>query len=615
MELAPNITNKLPNSYRRTENIGPVDAAEGDSKLRRQAHINGYALFKEWVSKRQTDINAILALADNEGKLPLRATCFNDLYKWTMLPVIRKMEELKGPITVTFGVDLRDPEMRAELNSSTELQGDILAALQSLKTRPFDRTLFEAVLANKNLKPIVTDDTIESICGPVGSPRMLVDGEVYTAEGLRTASDENLVTISFYKKVGAKYSNANTSDGLQIIEATGPWHKVTWLETSLMQCVYEAKLRYDLRKKAITYNEWLYRALLRCAKSIAYTHLIQDSVAPTFLPALFSGRRTGGFIFILLQNFLFADHFVHLSKEGSHKALGTASCDAWFELGNKKIPCLPPVGTNAHELRMVAATLFPQLDVNSELIPYSQVLVDYMYQTIVLPQTKGFMPMLPDTLGTRAYLKAASCVMMNGAPYLKNITMARQDSGNLSDFKANMADAGFAGKTMASEIDTTASLLEAATEKYDYFGAGGFFGDSEKVWGNPETPSNSMAVKAVRVVYTGPTGIEHPLITYKDGKIVGYPVKIGDPGSRLNPSLTKGKLSLDKTLDPGMIKQIRDYAEAVRVNAGKTGPFTCTSPMTLEELLTLAGIPSSNSSSSSRRRRSKRRRTTRRRRL
>jgi hypothetical protein len=53
---------------------------------------------------------------------------------------------------------------------------------------------------------------------------------------------------------------------------------------------------------------------------------------------------------------------------------------------------------------------------------------------------------------------------------------------------------------MASEIDTTDKLFEANKDGYNSFGAGGFFGDSVKVWGE-SVNSNSMAVKAVKVTY------------------------------------------------------------------------------------------------------------------
>lgn len=595
MELSPNAF-AGKNSYRRPTNIGePVNDSITDMNLRRKAHVEGTALLNRWLEANQAQINTHILSAFNADGVPkpgvLTATAFNDLYKWTMLPVIRKLEEVKGGITATFGVDLRDKAMRMELNNPV-LQDSIFEALTSLSRRPFNRKLFMDVLALKNLDGAVSAETVDSICGSEESPRMLVDGGVFRgAPHERSESEADKVTISFYKNESAAYNN--TENGVWFIEATGPWHKVTWLETSMMQCVYEAKLRYDLAKRNMSYNEWLYMALLRCAKSIAYTHMVQkiprEGKAP-ILPALFTGRRTGGISFIILQNMLFASHF----PEG--KALGTASCDAWYFLTNKGLPCLNPVGTNAHELRMGASILFPDLDMNAEMLPLSQIIVDHLYCKLVRAKTGGPLPMLPDTLGTRTYLKAAKYVTRDGAPFLDNIGMARQDSGKLSDFLANIADFGFGGKTMASEIDTTQTLLEAAELGFDFFGAGGFFGDSEKVWGDQGIGSNSMAAKIVRASYKVPAGAEprlgSPYVRYDaaTGIVTGYPVKIGDPDDRMEPKMKKGKLSVNKTLPAGNIEAIKERAEAVRKAAGTNGGYEPAATITIEELMAEAGI-------------------------
>jgi nicotinic acid phosphoribosyltransferase len=603
MELSPN-SFKGSNSYRRPNNIGePMNDSITDTNLRRKAHVEGTALLNSWLEENQSQIKTqILSSFDDDG-VPqpgvLTATAFNDLYKWTMLPVIRKLEEVKGGITATFGVDLRDKAMRIALDGSKELEDIIFSALQSLTKRPFDRKLFKDVLALKNLDTAVSDETIDSICGPADFPRMLVDGGVFRGpHKKRSESEADKVTIAFYKSLDAVYNEDNTSGaGVWFIEATGPWHKVTWLETSMMQCVYEAKLRYDLAERGISYNEWLYMALLRCAKSIAYTHMVQKiprEGKAAILPALFTGRRTGGLSFIILQNMLFASYF----PAGS--ALGTASCDAWYFLKNKGLPCLNPVGTNAHELRMGASVLFSDLDMNAENLPLSQIIVDHLYCKLVrskqAPNTP--LPMLPDTLGTRTYLKAAKYVTRDGAPFLNSIGMARQDSGNLKDFLANISEFGFGGKTMASEIDTTKTLLEAAELGYDFFGAGGFFGDSEKVWGDPEMPSNSMAAKIVRASYLAleekdAPQKDSPYVRYDaaTGIVTGYPVKIGDPEDRSVLKIKKGKLSVNKTLPSGNIQAIKERAELVRSSAGSEGGYEPAETITIEELMAEAGIP------------------------
>jgi hypothetical protein len=258
-------------------------------------------------------------------------------------------------------------------------------------------------------------------------------------------------------------------------------------------------------------------------------------------------------------------------------ALGTSSVDCWYILKSLELPCLNPSGTHAHELSMVTSVLFPTIDNNVYHLPLTQVVSHYLYYELVWKKTGGPMPMLPDTLGTPAFLKAASYLIINQKSVLDIIDFARQDSGKLPDFLANLNDYGKQIKTMASEIDTTATLLEAATLGYSYFGAGGFFGDSEKVWGEPTTPSNSMAVKAVRVRYISDENFEGIPYMKKDmDYAIGYPVKIGDPEDRTKPELKAGKLSLDKNLDESTSSAIKVYAETVRVSAapGKSIPIS-----------------------------------------
>lgn len=588
------------------ESFGPSN----DEKFRCAAHDLGQKLLDRWLELRSTEISKVTDLFIDEdgqdnGKFngPISATVFSDLYKWTMLPVIRKMESYKpdNTIIVTFGIDLRDEKMRAALKSDPELCKAIHKALVELESRKFDRDLFESVLAPPR-NTILSSEDIDAVCGPKGHERSLVDSSGVKPFGTRyeqTTEDieQKRVTISFYENPEAYYKQGEK--GVHFIEATGPWHRITWLETSMMQTVYEAKLRYDLQKAQKTYRQWLYGALLRCAKSIAYTRLVQ-SVYPTLKPALFTGRRTGGLMFLVLQNMFFADHFkqagplfnggvpgLSATDPDATLSLGSSSCDSWYILRSLGLPCLNPAGTHAHELSMVASVLFPQLDQNDQHLPLTQIVGHYLYSKLTWEKTgkAGPMPMLPDTLGTRAFMKAANYVKLeDGNPFISLISSARQDSGKLKDFKANMAEYGYKGGMMASEIDDTSTLLEAAEQGYASFGAGGFFGDSEKVWGNKDASSNSMAVKAVRVMYNNAGGKSVNTIPYmrnlENGFVIGYPVKIGDPADAKKPQLADGKLSLDKNLSEAELESIKKYAETVRVYAKEVPEVTGTKSIT-----------------------------------
>ena len=573
-----------------------------DKEIREKCKVDGQALLDNFLAARSQEINQINDLFDSEGVLKsansamLSATTFNDLYKWTMMPVIRKLEETKGPITVTFGIDLRDPSMRQALKDSHQagpasgLISEIHNALRSLETRQFNRRIFDMVLDGPR-GHILTDADKDAICGPVGAPRTLVQvGGVKRYNDRPRVGDmsDESVSIYFYYREDKDYDG---EPGVHFIEAVGPWHKVTWLETTMMQAVYEAKLRYDLRVniKKPTYGEWLYSALLRCAKSICYTKEVCRRTGNNMLPALFAGRRTGGLQFTLLQHLLFADNFMQFAPAGAAPlpdsqclrtelaCLGTSSCDARFIMRQLGLPCHNVVGTHAHELSMVCQALFYRADLTK--VPYSQVLSHYLYYLLTWKKTGGLMPMLPDTLGTRPFLLAArQLVMSDQTPFLNLITSARQDSGQLDAFIQNMKDFGYIGKPspstiMASEIDTTATLLEAAGLGYQFFGAGGFYGDSVKVWDDETISSNSMAVKAVRVSFTASSDMlssvdVSPIINIHGNIVTGYPVKIGDttPGDEGEPK--KGKLSIDRNLGDEEIGAILSFALEIRGYAG-----------------------------------------------
>ena len=128
------------------------------------------------------------------------------------------------------------------------------------------------------------------------------------------------------------------------------------------------------------------------------------------------------------------------------------------------------------------------------------------------------MPMLPDTLGTESFCKAAAAFMVHPmkdgqldttrwVSLLSLITSARQDSGKLDAFVEILNKYGCKCGLFASEIDELKSLLEAYSLGYKFFGAGGAMGDSEKVWDvtGEKAFSASMAVKIIRMWLLDPT--------------------------------------------------------------------------------------------------------------
>jgi len=593
--------------------LGTEDIYDNLSEeLKAQASIEGKRLLDNWLKIENKNIEKVTKLFDENGELTdgLSASTFSDYYKWTMMPVIWFLHTFitaktgESTFKVTFGIDIRDENMRKAINSDKELRNKIVKALEKLAARKFDKQIFDDMNRDSTLlNNTLIKDCINYIC----DGNTLAIPVKFNEDGSKPVyTEDDNVHISFYKVTGAKYNDDDTEDGLWFIEARGPWPRVTWLETSMMQAVYEAYLRYNLEKEVLRYNldkaaekkitsqiayqRWLYGALLRCARSVAFTRLVQtiDPKKP-MTPALFTGRRTGGYLFLLLQNLFFAHHFNQFTLTGQvvdiygkTRCLGTSSIDSYFQLQKLGLPFLRPVGTHAHELSMVISVLFPYFDKNKYDLPLTQIIGHELYRILsanTRPGPAGVMfPMLPDTLGTAAFMKAATWVKMpDDTSFISKITSARQDSGKLENFKKLMEDWDYKQGMMASEIDNTQTLLNATKIGFSTSGAGGFYGDSGKVW-NPSVSSPSMAVKAVNVEYCVPAsekqfyeGLEFPhiIIADKDDKchVKGYPIKVGDPEDMKQPALAEGKLSLDKTLPADKIKAIKTWVSNRRIRA------------------------------------------------
>lgn len=604
------------------------------NEAKRIALKEGVRLYTKWKEERSVMIEQILNNFDDNGDVKNgiapevarflnSATWFNDLYKWTMYSVMRfieKQQKFGGkPIHVKFQVDIREPRVRNALKDPV-LREAVFQALGKLKNRTFEKDIFEQISKEKG--SIISDEDIDAICLKDGSKRHLVQDVSNQHNAL--VPEDGVVIRCFYKD-DLYYDVPNVKDngelekvgepGLLVIEAEGPWHLVTWLETSMMQCVYETYHKSQLGEGQ--YSRWLSKALLRCATSVAYTRIMQKCGGPT--SALFTGRRTGGLPFLILQNLFFIDHFKQFvppttingkltlsdpkptiglfsNTDEATACLGTSSVDAVLYLRTlllqpdngetreliSKISSpnvLSTVGTHAHELSMVLSVLYHELDANPLQLPFSQVLGHYLYEELVRKKTLGPLPMLSDTLGTPAFVLAASILLLNNCVFLSFVNSARQDSGDLVDFENILDKIGYTGKCMASEIDDTATLLKAALlRKFNTFGAGGFFGDSNKVF-DKSGINISMAVKVVRVecdytneqIATLPPNVT--IVTKEDGTktCIGYPIKTGDSNDITDEKGRQliSKFSADKTLDDKTLIDMKEYAIKVRENATK----------------------------------------------
>ena len=83
--------------------------------LKAQANTMGESLFKKWNEVRSADIKTIKDMFDENGiikndgehaDLLHSASFFSDLYKWTMTPVIRALEEKHGKQERGGGLEL-----------------------------------------------------------------------------------------------------------------------------------------------------------------------------------------------------------------------------------------------------------------------------------------------------------------------------------------------------------------------------------------------------------------------------------------------------------------------------------------------------------------------------
>jgi len=508
----------------------------------------------------------------------ISATTYNDYYKFTMAPVIGAVEDHQSgeQITnhITFGVDLRDPEIAHKMLVDPVNHTKLSQNLHKLKDRLFNHDIinklkdsylpFKAIANSywnqsnidiifgassedpKSLLAIYKSDLQSNIrdiimnCGSIikyntDSGEMNVEsnpisesdfweGTIVLNGQFIPNDDCNIVVLSMYvgpdaKKTKELKQDSNLQNKKLHIEATGRWRNVSWLETSMMQTVYETAHSADLLERKVSYGQWLAEAIFRTYLGMKY---LETPGADTIKVALFSGRRTGGFLYNLLQVLLWNTFSVPLTPYNSKgRNLGTSSVDAWFQLNSRGLTtCIAPAGTHAHELSMVLSAIYSDLDKDN--IVLTQVLGHYLYYKLTHQRSLVPMPMLPDTLGTEAFLRAANVILAlsndkkKNVPFLQLIGSARQDSGELEQFIARVTKYGYVGGKMASEIDKLSDFNTAQSNKYGLSGVGGLLGDSEKVWNvtGGRTFTASMAVKAIRVFFNGnlrPTS--HPVKT------------------------------------------------------------------------------------------------------
>ena len=503
-------------------------------------------LFHKLVEENWAGISRILSA--DLSSLSFSASWFCDFYKLSMAPTIHALQKLRGDrAVVRFALDIRNKNLRDMFAANTDgITEALIKGLNALQNRTFDyQVILDAVRERPCAAFFDSPEGRALFFNPDGSPRTLISTTpphglpFYPKTVICSVPIMNLTMLAPGKVVVSVFeeNDAKTGERRIHVEAAGDASLASFLETTMMQVVYQTALKHHLANRGCSFGQWLYEALFRFYLSATFA----GTQCPGMTGFLFAGRRTGHFLLLLLQAFL-------AKKIPGAKIAGTSSFDAVHFLTNKLgfTDIIGSVGTHAHEIQMLAQSLYAWLDkhpLNPEGLEMSACLTTYMYYRTAHQGKSGpdgkplQMPMLPDTLGTRAFCKAAACFMVyqmkdgvldtsTWVPLLSLIKSARQDSGDLGEFARTVRQYGFEGGLMASEVDDAKKLMEASKAGYDAYGSGGFMGDSENVWNVTGEPafSASMAVKPVDVWLVTTS----PCETAKVFEKCPSPCKLGD---------------------------------------------------------------------------------------
>jgi len=279
-----------------------------------------------------------------------------------------------------------------------------------------------------------------------------------------------------------------TSSGQVVLLAQGPWFRVTFVETPLLQFLTSFMTDYMIAHGDDSGEAWSREALMMFA---ATAHRVADDLLNCGKGDLMfmSGRRAPNAEFHLLQ---------HMYLKQVWPNLNTSSLLAGRVFRKVGQP-VQIAGTWAHEGPMAFMAMFgSRLDTN---LPVSTIL-----WTVLFWGCTGNHTILPDAVGSATY----KC-MLRDLGLLGDVSIARQDSGQLSRFASI-----FEGHcpVMASEIETFADIEAALGKGYVAFGAGGFFGEKRKTLG----VEFSLAAKLTKATRLAPDG----------SVVVGYAGKLGD---------------------------------------------------------------------------------------
>lgn len=444
----------------------------------------------------------------------------NDFYKFVMGPILSQFNVLN-----TFNADFRDIKTKEEIqNPNSPVITKLINNLEELKDRYItEDNVSQCVSINPKLQKFY------SRAGTSLFKEALVS-EIIVGRGPNKEDDENLrKEMRTFLYVYYDF-NAKTKRNEWIIQSRGMCAKNSWVETPLMQIIYQTFLEDYCEKNGITKEQYIATCIVREIITI-----IELNEKTTCKYALFAGRRSCFPEFLILQNYIF---FKLMDPE---KIIGSSSM--WSILSLRQmgfdIP-YPWVGTIAHEMFMMAQAMFKDYDDNEDNVSVSQAIVLYMYMILVHKEGTPF-PCLPDTLGTRACFRALESVMItvtneDGSTSEKSLLeclgMLRKDSGEMKDFQdlINEYPELLKAKIMNSEIGNILEAILSNQAGIMIIGAGGLFGEAQipdEFLSEEEriilglNAKLKMAVKVTEVTISKEEEEEN---TYENV----YPVKTGD---------------------------------------------------------------------------------------
>jgi len=392
-----------------------------------------------------------LMMMSHSRKNLLDSTYGNDYYKWTMSIVFQMIRVIHGTKMVKFCVDFRTQRVMDMIVQSPELQKKIRNALSSLASRPHDKETLCSVPNDKVKAHFQGCSLPDTLANP-----NILDFPV----DLSQIDPKSKPVISFY--IGTDH----TGKRVPIIELCGPQEWTTWLETSVLQVLFEIIRRQDNRSQGISEVKALFESLFRTHLSMIKTDSTKESLKTAILMI---GRRTQSPVFVLMAN-LYLDHF-------SEKFKGTSSVWAWNILKNVleiELRKFVPLGTHAHELSMLLGGI--------GYGKYGQIVGHFLYWLAHIYGTSLQFLALPDTFGTECFFEVAKRIFVKlpdeqEVPFLSLIAGFRQDSGSVSKFVELVQSVIPNAIVLASEIGSDGDLDEAVQAGCSSFGIGGHMGD------------------------------------------------------------------------------------------------------------------------------------------